>query len=261
MWWGKVPGLLSRGFISLSFFLLFVAPVTAGSLQSSTEIRIKINQAAVQSQEKVDRLAEETDKLLREYRSVLRQTESLRIYNDQLERLLRSQEGERTSLKTQLEEIEVTHREIFPLILRMIESLRQFVELDRPFLLEERRARVAALRELMDQPDVTIAGKYRRVMEAYQVEVEYGRTVEAYEGVLEKDGSDRTVHFLRVGRILLAYLSLDGKEAGYWNQEQKRWKRLPDGDRSSIMRGIRIAKKEIPSDLIRLPVRAPESLK
>jgi hypothetical protein len=254
------PVVLSRGFISLSLFLIFISPVNANPLERSTEIQTKVNKAAAQSQVKVDRLSEETARLLSGYREVFRQGDRLQTYNDQLDRLLRSQEAEVDSLQVQHREIEVTQREIVPLILRMVESLGQFVALDRPFLQEERRTRVAELRKLMDRADVTNTEKYRRVMEAYQVETEYGRTIESYEGTLKSDGEDRTVFFLRIGRVSLVYLTLDGGETGYWDQGQRRWVALPDGDRSSVMRGIRIARKEIPADLIRVPISAPESV-
>jgi len=256
--WLRRPAFILKGFISLSLFLIFISAVHANPLERSTEIQTKVNKAAARSQLKVDRLAGETSRLLSEYREVLRQGDSLQTYNDQLDRLLRSQENEMDSLQVQLREIEVTHREIVPLILRMVESLGQFVALDRPFLQDERRERVVDLRKLMDRADVTNAEKYRRVMEAYQIETEYGRTIESYEGTLGENGKGRTVQFLRMGRVALVYLTLDGGEAGYWDQGKRRWVVLPEGDRSSVMRGIRIARKEIPADLIRLPIAAPE---
>ena len=42
---------------------------------------------------------------------------------------------------------------------------------------DERRQRAANLKNLLDQPDVSVAEKYRRVMEAYQVETEYGHVL------------------------------------------------------------------------------------
>ena len=76
----------------------------------------------------------------------------------------------------------------------------------------------------MDRADVTISEKYRRIVEAYQVEMDYGRTIEAYEGELASEGGDpRTVQFLRVGRVTLLYQTLDGRETGYWDADRKAW--------------------------------------
>lgn len=162
------------------------------------------------------------------------------------------------SFEQQRAEIEETHREIVPLMIRMIDRLGQFVTLDRPFLRAERLGRVEALRKLMERADVSFAEKYRRVMAAYEVEAAYGRTIEASTGRLDREGNRRSVHFLRIGRLALFYLSLDGTEAGYWDAREKSWKTLPKDYLRSIEQGLRIAKKEAPPDLLRLPIPAPE---
>ena len=73
-------------------------------------------------------------------------------------------------------------------MLEMIDTLGQIVEADIPFRIHERRARVVRLRDMMDQAEVTASEKYRRVMEAYQGELEFGRTTEAYSDTLPTTG-------------------------------------------------------------------------
>ena len=99
----------------------------------------------------------------------------------------------------QLGEIETTSREVLPMMQKMLATLDQFVKLDVPFLLEERTNRVAQLKDMMTRADVSISEKYRRIVEAYQIEMEYGRTIEAYQGKV----GDKTVDFLRAGRVAL----------------------------------------------------------
>jgi hypothetical protein len=132
------------------------------------------------------------------------------------------------------------------------------VQLDVPFLPDERRQRVQGLRELMSRSDVTLSEKYRRLMEAYQVENEYGRTIEAYRGTLDSGGEKRTVDFLRVGRVALLYQTLDSNETGFWNTADKGWAPLPGEYRSPVKQGLQIARKQVAPDLVRIPVRAPE---
>ena len=90
----------------------------------------------------------------------------------------------------------------------------QFVDLDVPFLLEERKERVAKLNELMERDDVTVAEKFRKVTEAYQIEMDYGSTIEPYKDTVNIDGGTREVDFLRVGRVSLIYQSQDGQVSG-----------------------------------------------
>ncbi|QBQ53622.1 DUF3450 domain-containing protein [Nitrosococcus wardiae] len=247
--------------VLLAFRAIYGMEGMAASLEGVVGAQAKTEQAAAKSQEKIDALSEETAELLAEYRQVTAQLDSLRTYNRQLGKLIRSQKEEFTSLQQQLSEIEVTQREIVPLMLRMVSSLEQFVALDIPFLPHERQTRIQQLKALMDRADVGLSEKYRRVLEAFQVEVEYGRTIEAYRGTLEMDGKSRTVDFLRIGRTALFFHTLDGKTCGRWDAHEQRWSVLPDGYRSAVTQGLRIARKQAPPDLLLLPIRAPETVR
>jgi hypothetical protein len=235
--------------------LLTAVPLVsqAGSLENAIDSQVKTDVAAQKSQQQIDGLADETVELLAEYREALRQTDSLRAYNDQLDKLVSSQQKELASINNQLRNIESTQRDIVPLMLKMIDTMAQFVALDLPFLPKERQARVIQLQTLMERADVTIAEKYRRILEAYQVETEYGRTIEAYRDKLTVGEMTRTVDFLRIGRVSLYYLTLDGLEAGIWNEG---WQLLSNEYRHPISQGLKVAKKQLPPDLLVLPVKA-----
>jgi hypothetical protein len=105
---------------------------------------------------------------------------------------------------------------------------------------------------------VTEAEKYRRILEAYQIENDFGRTIEAYQGELALGEQKLTVSFLRVGRVSLVYQTLDGEKMGVWDRKKGQWVDLPQDYYGDITRGLRIAKKQAPPDLIFLPVEAPE---
>ena len=215
---------------------------------------------AIRSQDTIDALADETQRMLSTYRNTIRQTESLRVYVEQLDRLLDSQQKEAVSLETQLQEIEITQRDIVPLLVRMLDNLVQFVALDIPFLPEERQERLNRLRITFDRSDLTVTEKYRSIMEAYQIETDYGRTIEAYRGAVSIDGQERTVDFLRVGRLALLYQSLDGQEVGHWNRNTQEWDPLPGSYGSAVQRGLQIAAKQSVPNLLLLPVPAPSEV-
>jgi hypothetical protein len=135
----------------------------------------------------------------------------------------------------------------------MLDTLREFVELDTPFLIEERRKRVANLQDVMNRADVTISEKYRRVVEAYQIEMEYGRTMSSYRQTLA-DG--REAEMVRLGRVSLMYRTVEDGETGYWDNDSKAWVPDPDSARA-IEEALAIAKEERAPDLIVVPVPAP----
>lgn len=260
-----MPKLLRKKLIvaaSSIFMMGTVATVQAAPeqvLKTTLSTAQTSNKQSARSQEQVNQISEQTQSLLTEYLTVTQQIDRLRVYNDQLEKLIRDQEEEKISIRQQLEDVEVVEKEILPLMIRMVDSLEKFVELDMPFLLDERRGRVVDLKDMLDRANVTVSEKYRRVMEAYQTETEYGRTIEAYRDTLEIDGDERRVDFLRVGRVLLAYQTTDRQQTGYWNKTTGQWEPLPDEYRSAVADGLRIARKQAAPELMKLPVSGPES--
>lgn len=226
-------------------------------LKETQGAQMKVDTAAKKSQERVTKTAEETKTIVDEYRATLRKIENTKVYNEQLRKLIQSQKDEMVSMKAQIEDIKNTNQEIFPLMLRMITNLEEFIKLDVPFLPEERSRRLEQIKETMDKAKVSTSEKFRRVIEAYQIENEYGRTIEAYRGLQTVDGKELTVDFLRTGRISLVYQTLDGKEQGYWNQAERKWEPLSSSYRKSIQQGIKMARKQAAPNLMTLPVPAP----
>lgn len=245
----KYQALLVYSALSLAAF-----PAFADTLSNTIQTENSIQKNAVKSQKKIDGLDDRTRKMLEQYRSATRQTKTLLTYNAHLKALLDSQETEKSSFEQQLEQIETTQREIVPLILNMQQSLEQFVQLDLPFLPEERQQRITRLKEMIPRADVSNAEKFRRIIEAYQIENDYGNTIEAYRANIELAGETSSVDFLRLGRVALYYQRLDGSETGFWNSTEKRWETLPTEYRNSIRQGLRIARKEAAPDLLTLPV-------
>ena len=194
---------------------LLAFPTFAEHLHDAINTETATNNSAIQSQNKIDGLSDITRKMLGEYRSNTRQIETLTTYNQHLLKLIDSQKQEKISLHQQLAEIETTQREIVPLILRMLDSLDKFVSLDLPFLPEERKQRLTKLKDMINRADVTNAEKYRRILEAYQVENDYGKTIEAYRADLNLNDNISSVDFLRLGRVALYYQRFDGSETGY----------------------------------------------
>ena len=236
--------------------LILWGSVQAQSLGATVQAESKITQGSATSQKRVTNLANQTQDLLSEYRSVVRETESLQIYNDNLQKVVTDQSNEIQSINRQLGGLEETNRGVVPLMLEMIDSLGQIVEADIPFRIEERRARVVRLREMMDQAEVTASEKYRRVIEAYQSELEFGRTTEAYSDALPTTG--QTVDFLRVGRTLLVYQTSDNSVTGWFNPTSRKFEELPERYRLEVKDGLAIAKNEKAPNLVMLPVPGPE---
>lgn len=236
------------------------AVVRADTLDAILDVSKAKNEAAKQSQKKIDRLAEETRDLLTEYKTVNKQIDGLKVYNARLQRQIDNQLKELERIEKSIDESTVIARQMMPLVIRMIDGLETFVELDMPFHEEERRERIAFLRNNIDRSDLSIAEKFRQVLEAYKIELEYGRKIDAYKGTVQIDQVERDVNFLRVGRVALLYQTTDTELSGAWDKRARTWVALDSGEyRNAIMKGLRIARKEAAIDLMNLPIPAPEA--
>lgn len=232
-----------------------------GSAQSLNQVLNAENQRtklAQESQQRIDVVVDDTRKKEDQYKRLLKEIDGLKIYNTLLQRQIDAQIRKMAQIEASIDQVEVISRQIIPSMTRMIASLKIFIELDVPFLMEERRERVANLEFLMIEPDVNDAEKFRKVTEAYQIENDYGRTIEAYSGSLEIGDENRRVEFLRIGRVAFMYQTQDGKLSGVWDQEARRWQEA-DAYKNEIRAGLKIANKQVAPDLLLMPVATPEA--
>ncbi len=240
--------------------VLLVSAAPAQNLDEVLSAGERRIQLARDSQQQVDEIVNQTRSMTDQYRQVLREVEGLEVYNTILERQIERQEREKSGIREDIDQVTVIQRQIIPLMTRMIDGLEQFVEMDVPFLPGERRERVETLQQLVERQDVSVAEKFRRVMEAYQIENEYGRTIEYYRGELEVGGASRDVDFLRIGRVAFMYQTRDGERQGVWDQQNGEWVELGREYRNRVRLGLRVARQQVAPELLMLPISAPEDI-
>ena len=221
----------------------------------------QITSDAAKSQVKIDGVVDQTQVLLEEYRSALDEIENQKIYNDHMTRLISDQQTEVDSLQTQIDGIETTRKGVIPLMYQMIDVLEKFTKLDIPVNLPNREARIAKLREVMEQANVTVSEQFRLVIDAYMIENEYGSKIDTYTDKLDYEGQLITVDVFQMGRIALVAQSLDLKNAWSWDNVERKWVKLGDEYLNAVTTAIRMAKKQAPFDLVKLPVQAAGSAK
>ncbi len=251
-WKSWIVATLAAGAVSLP---LAGFAQSLGQILSAQQGRTRLAQ---ESQKRIDGVVKQTRSLEDQYKAALKEIDGLKVYNKLLSLQVDNQKLKMNDLRNSIDQVEVINRQIVPIMTQMIDGLQQFVELDVPFLLEERKERVAKLSDLMERDDVTVAEKFRKVTEAYQIENDFGSTIETYKDTVNIDGGTREVDFLRVGRIALIYQSQDGQVSGAWDQEAREWQQLDSDLKNDIKFALQIAKKQKAPDLVLLPVHAPE---
>jgi predicted RNase H-like nuclease (RuvC/YqgF family) len=248
--------------LAAAFFAVTVMMVSGGVFAQTVDQVLQADQRrlnlAQQSQERINNIVEGTRSLEDQYRAINKEIDGLKVYN----RLMRAQvEGQQATLEDislSMDQVDVINRQIFPLMERMIDGLEQSINLDIPFLMEERSKRIEDLKSIMERSDVTVAEKFRKVMEAYQIENDYGTSSEYYTESLTIDGATRSFNMLRIGRIGLYFQSDDTKITGRWNNDARSWE-IDNSARNEVRKGLRMARQLIAPELINVPVAAPEA--
>ena len=233
-------------------------PAAAQSVDSVLKAESNRLDRQVQSQTRVDRIVSQTRSITDEFRAVNKEIDGLKIYNQLLQAQVDRQNQKLEEIASSMDRATMINRQILPLITRMTEGLKQSVALDIPFLKRERDERLARLEVLLDDPDVSTAEKFRKAMEAYSIEIDYGRTIEAYPDIIEIEGRPIEAQFLRLGRVALLFQNADGSITGRYNPETKSYE-IANEYRAEVTKGLAVAAKKVAPELLLVPVSGPES--
>ena len=212
---------------------------------------------AQESQERINQIVEGTRSLEDQYRAINKEIDGLRVYNRLMGAQTDGQQAVLEDIALSMDQVDVINRQIFPLMERMIDGLEQSIALDVPFLMEERRNRIADLHNIMERSDVSVAEKFRKVMEAYQIENDYGSSSEFYRESLPLGDNGAMVSFnmLRIGRVGLYFQSEDARTTGYWDAAAREWV-IDNSARAEVRKGLRMAQQLIAPEIIVIPVPA-----
>lgn len=241
----------------LLLFACLAGPLLAAELDDSREVVARSNREAAASQQRIDGLAQETRQLLEEYRKLAEGADYETSYARELEMLDVVQQEQIAALQEDIARAQITRQRILPLMRSMAQALEKFVVLDLPFHQEQRLAAVVQLQQRLDRPDIDMAARFRLLLETYQLELDYGSTLEAWRGPLLLEGEELSVEFLRLGRAALYYRSLDGRRTAYWDQQTRRWETLDESYHRSLERALQVARKQGAPQMLLLPLPAP----
>jgi len=247
--------------LTTAFFAATVIAISGSVFAQSVDQVLQADQhrlnLAQQSQERINTVVESTRSLEDQYRAINKEIDGLKVYNRLMTAQVEGQLSDLEDIGLSMDQVDVINRQIFPLMERMIDGLDQSVKIDVPFLMDERTKRINDLKEIMSRSDVSVAEKFRKVMEAFQIENDYGSTIEDYKQSLTIDGATRAFNMLRVGRVGLYFQSDDTKLTGRWNNSTRAWE-IDNSARNEVRKGLRVARQLIAPELIIVPVSAAE---
>lgn len=242
-------------------YLLFVSVFINSQevVDEAIDTQVKASSESVELQLQINELDDVSKKIYFEYKDTLNEYKSLKNFDDQLSKIIDEQIKEIANINEQIDSLDSINIDILPLLKRMVDSLEKFISYDIPFLLDERTSRVEQLDDLLDRADITTAEKFRKIFEAYQIEADFGRTIESYDSYLQIDGEEKAVQLFRLGRLGLFYRTLDGRDTGYWDVVNNNW--LDQGSKldANIKAAIDVANRQTPPNFISLPLKPVSS--
>ncbi len=206
------------------------------------------------SQKKVAQVADAAVIARQELQAAERQLKDLTSYNQYMQGMVADQERELTTLQNQLNEVELTRQGLVPLLLKMQSDLETWVASDLPLRSTDRAARLQTLKETLARADVSEAEKFRVLLQAYQVEAEYGSRLDVWQQHLTLEGTERLVDVVALGRIALLAMTTDGSGAWRWSAEVKAWQPLDAAWHDAIGQAIALAKEKQTPSLLTLPL-------
>lgn len=235
--------------------IFFISIYAQEVVDQTIDTQVDANDESAVFQQKIDKLDEESKRIYFEYKDTLNEYSSLKRYDDQLSEIIDAQYEEIESINDQLDSLDTINVDILPLLSDMVETLKKFVGLDIPFLKDERNLRISDLEGLLTRADISTAEKFRKIFEAYQIESNFGRTIESYTGYLKIDGENRAVDFFRLGRLGLFYRTPDGDESGYWDVLNDDWNHRGSRLSDEIKSALDVANRKSPPNFITLPIK------
>ncbi len=232
--------------------MAFAVPAHA-QLDSALSAAKSSTAASAASQQRVETMDDEADTMIREYRAVLQQKDNIALFVDQQDIYLQSQKAEIASLKRQLGTVEQIKQGMSPMMLKMAAALEDSVEADLPFRLNERRARIERIKNVLADPNVSPAEQYRQVLNGFKIEVTYGQGLDSYEGA-HPTRPGNVVNFLRFGRTSLLYITKDESEVARYNLASRSWDVVSGDESLGLRKAIRVANGEAAPEVVFAPI-------
>ncbi|MDH3769148.1 MAG: DUF3450 domain-containing protein [Gammaproteobacteria bacterium] len=233
---------------------LFAGSTMAQTPAAAIDAVYELNSNALAAQKRIDQLYRQREQILADINTIEQEGSTFALRNRELETTIAEVNQSLAEIDADRQAVTGTQTGIIKLLRGMIDALENFIELDLPFELENRRAIVAKLRADLVGADISVTQKYQAVVSAYLNEVRFGHSNSVSQERIETPMGSRVVDVLRLGRAGLWFVTQDGTQAGRWDTHTRRWIDA-DTDPREVRSGIRVVRETSSSALVALPVQ------
>jgi len=210
----------------------------------------------VETQKAVDAWAAEEKELLEKIDQQERELKRVEWESKKTAEYLSTLEGKIAELREKAEEMKRINAELLPILDQSLEQLTVFVEKDIPFEKTRRFQKVEETAHILGDYDAGLLVKTRAFFDAMAREVDFGYSVDVKETEIDIEGRSTRVKLLKVGRIGLYALSLDGDRAYEWHPEKATYIQV-SGSPRHLDEAVQIVERIRMIELSRLPMGRP----
>ena len=220
-----------------------------------------------------------------QYAALLSQIADKKVALLQQELFAANQQKEIEFLRGQISGVKEIAGDVDGVIEKMVGQIERAVTADLPFKREERLNRIAKLRNDLDDSSLKVGDKYRLALAVLKAEVNYGMSVEDYDGerplndgetvgelrfALSHFNDDGEIKenpltlkpyeesreqgtFLRYGRVALVYMDDRMLSARRWDHPEGKWIDVSGAELLDIRKAIRVARGEVAPAVVMAP--------
>lgn len=210
----------------------------------------------VKTQKAVDAWAVEEKKLLDRIDQKERRLKRILWEQEKTSKYLKTLENKVGELREKAAEMEKINAKLLPILDQGVETLTTFVKEDVPFDKRQRLNRIHETAHTLDDYDVDLLAKTQALFDAVSSEVDFGYSVDVRETEIEIKGRSTRVKLLKVGRVGLYALSMDGEKAYAWTPLQNTFVPV-QGSVRDIDEAVQIVERIRIIELTKLPMGRP----
>ena len=207
-----------------------------------------------QVQQKVQTWSQEKQALVQKILDLQTRKAWLSLQNEQYAAYISQKEAALDRLREEERVAKSLRMQLEPFLVQVVHHLQDQVQKDAPFLPQERADRLQFLKDSLKEYGISLSERLRRVLEALAVEAQYGTSVEVTDRKLDIGKGSKRVQVLRLGRVVLFYVTQDGRQAGIWDETEQSWRALPADMAANVHTTVEIAEGRRAAELVSLPL-------
>ncbi len=228
--------------------------IAATDFANAARVQSKLTDADRDSQARINAATDNTENMRNETLVLKEKINALRVYKDYQSALIVDQQAKIDALAEQENALDSLTKTLVPLMFTMISDLDVWIAKDLPIKKEERLARLEAIKQIMDDADISLPDKFQQLLDAYLFEWRYGNEFNYTTSFIDVNDESRYVELVHLGRLVLLARAPDASKYWYYLKNETSWVELSADQHSYLDNVFALAQSALKPTLIHVPL-------